>query len=132
MLEQYIFNKISEDETLQELLSAGSDGLHLYPAPIDRGIEFERAIAFSLLSTTDRYPDVQARAVQFSIFAKTHTDTATIAAALANLFNQDNNQSSGGVDVVFSIRVSEDDIPKDLDEVGDYFHRQATYNFKIR
>ena len=131
MIEQYVYDKIEEDETLQELLSAGSDGIHLYPGAVERGVEFERAVTFTLINTGDAFPTIQSRFVQFNIFAKRHSETAEIADALANLFNEDNNNSSDGVDVVFSIRQGENDLGRELDEEV-YFQRQVTYKFIMR
>lgn len=131
MIEQYVYDKIEEDETLQELLSAGSDGLHLYPGQVERGLIFDRAVTFTLVNTGDAFPAIQSRYVQFNIFAKIHSETAEIANALANLFNQDNNNSNDEVDVVFSIRQGENDLGRELDEEV-YFQRQVTYKFILR
>ena len=132
MIEQYIYNTITEDETLQELLHAGSDDFYLYPGVIPRGVEgFDVAVAFTLITTTDVYPASRSVNVQFNIFGARHQDVAEVAQALEVRFNEDHNQSSGGVDVVYSQRVSESDLGKSLDNDALY-QREATYYFKIR
>lgn len=132
MIEQYIYNKITEDETLQELLHAGSDDFYLYPGVIPRGIEdFTVAVAFSIITTTDVYPASRSVNVQFNIFGARHQDVAEVAQALDARFNEDHNQSSAGVDVVYSQRISESDLGKSLDNEALY-QREATYYFKIR
>lgn len=130
MLEQFIYDKISQDETLQELLSAGSDGIYLYPNVVPTGIESDAMVTFTLIGTRDAFPAVQARSVQFNIFTKTHTTGATIAAALAALFNDNQRQSDDGVKVVYSNRESESDLGFNYDDK--YYQREATYGFKIR
>jgi hypothetical protein len=132
MIEQYIYNKITEDTTLQELLSAGSDDFYLYPGVIPRGIEgFDVAVAFSVIFTSDVYPASKSVNVQFNIFGAIHANVAGVAKALEALFNEDHNQSSGEVDVIYSQRVSESDLGKSLDDEALY-QREATYYFKIR
>lgn len=130
MIEQYVYDKITQDPTLQGLLGAGSDDFNVYPMVVPRGVVFDRAVTFTLLITTDVYPASKSVTVQFNIFAKTHTDTVTICEALSNLFNEDNNNSSNGVDVVFSIRKAEADIAFNYDD--GLWQRQATYYFKMR
>lgn len=130
MLEQFIFNKISEDETLAELLSAGSDGVHLYPGVIPRDIEFDEAVTFTLITTNDGFPVIHSRNIQFNIFGKSHQAVATIAQALSDLFNDNNNQTSDGVEVVYSIRASESDLGYNFDD--GLYQREATYYFKLR
>ena len=132
MLEQYIYDKITNDETLQELLAAGSDSFHVYPNVIPRSVNFEQALTFTLIITRDVYPGYVSRDVQFNIFAKTHAKTVQIANALANLFNEDNNQNEDGVKVVYSQRHSESDLGFDFDEGENYYQREATYYFKMR
>lgn len=130
MIEQYVYDRITEDETLQTLLSAGSDGLHLYPTVVPRGIDADRIVTFTLITTGDAFPTIQSRNVQFNIFTKTHMDGATIAAALANLFQEDHLHTEGGVKVVFSQRVSESDLGYNFDDT--VYQREATYSFRIR
>jgi len=131
MIEQYIYNKVTEDPTLQEILSAGSDDFYLYPGVIPRGIEdFEVAVTFTTIITTDVYPASKSVNVQFNIFGKKHADVAEVAQALSDLFNEDNNNSDTGVDVVFSIRKSESDLGFNFDD--NLYQREATYYFKLR
>lgn len=130
MIEQYVYNLITADATLQALLTDGAGGYHIYPGAIKRGVEFNQAITFTNIITNDDYPTIQSRIIQFNIFAKTHTKTVEMGQALASLFNEDNLKSSGGVDVVFSIRQSESDVEVNFDD--GLFQREATYYFKIR
>lgn len=129
MIEQYIYNLITADEALTDLLGEGED-IALYPNSVPTGTAFERAVTFTLIGTTDRFPKVEAPTVQFNIFARTHTDTAAIAKALADLFNQQFNRSSGGVEVYYSQRMSESDLGFQRDD--NVYQREATYSFKIR
>ncbi len=130
MIEQFIYDSIEQDETLQELLSAGSDGLHLYPTAVPRGIDGDNMVTFTLITTFDNFPAIQSRNVQFSIFTKTHTDGAIIAAALADLFNDNQRKTEDGVQVVYSIRASESNLGFDYDD--NTYQREATYSFKMR
>jgi hypothetical protein len=129
MIEQYVFNLITEDVTLQALLSAGGDKYHIYPSVIPAGVVFDKAIAFSVISSNDAFPVILIQSVQFSIFAKKHSDTVAIGNALSDLFNGNGIRSSGGISVVFSIRQSESDLGFDFDEK--IYQREATYNFKV-
>lgn len=129
MLEQYIFNLISGDATLSALLTK-SAVLHLYPTVVPRGVDFDNAMTFTTIGMTDVYPASKSADVQFNIFTKEHIKSVEVAQALSNLFNEDNNQSSGGVDVVFSIRQSESDLGFNFDT--NIYQREATYYFKIR
>lgn len=130
MIEQYVYNKITEDTTLQGLLSDGSGGYHVYPAVMPRGLEPNNILTFTRIITTDVYPASESVSIQFNIFSKSHTQTVAITTALANLFNEDNHQIDGGTEVVFSIRKSESDLGKDYDD--GYYQREATYYFKIK
>lgn len=130
MLEQYIYNLITADPTLQALLTNGEAGYHLYPAVVPRGVEFTKAVTFSLITTVDSFPTIQSKSYQFGIFSKSHTEAVQISQALAALFNGDNLKTSGGAEVVFSIRVSETDLGFDYDDT--LYQREATYNFKLR
>lgn len=132
MLEQYIYNKITEDTALQSLLSAGSDDFYLYPNVIPRSLMVDVAVTFTTIITTDVYPASKSVQVQFNIFAKSHSKTVEIAQALSDLFNEDNNQldAESGVGVVFSIRKSESDIGFDYDD--ELYQREATYYFKLK
>jgi len=130
MLEQFVYDRISQDSALQTLLDAGSAGLHLYPTVIPRGVSFDRAVAFTLIITTDAFPAVESRTVQFNIFTKTHTDGANVAKALGDLFNDDQRKTEGGVKVVYSIRESESDLGFNYDD--GIYQREATYSFKMR
>lgn len=130
MIEQYIYNKITEDETLQTLLAAGSDDFYLYPNVVPRGVEFSKAVTFTLIITNDVYPAIKSVNVQFSIFSKSHVEAVQIAEALSALFNEDNNQSSGEVAVVYSQRKSESDLGFNYDD--QLYQREATYYFKLR
>jgi len=131
MLEQYIYNLITGDATLQTLLSAGGGKYHLYPTVIPNGVDFTNvAVTFTLITTVDSFPTIESRSYQFNIFAKTHTKAAQVAQAISNVFNGDNLQSSGNAEVVFSIRVSETDLGYDFDTKN--FQRETTYNFKVR
>lgn len=130
MIEQFVYDKISQDETLQELLDAGSDGLHIYPSAVPTGIEADALLTFTVITTRDRFPNIEARSVQFGIFTKTHTAGNQIATALAALFNDNQRQTDDGVKVVYSIRESESDLGFDFDDK--YYQREATYGFKMR
>lgn len=130
MIEQYVYNKITSDTTLQALLSAGGGKYHLYAGIVPRGIDITKAVTFTLITTVDAYPNIKSANIQFNIFAKTYTDTVTIAQALEAVFNGDNNKSDGGVDMIFSIRKSESYIGHDYDD--GLHQREATYYFKLR
>lgn len=129
MIEQYIYNLIKDDATLVALLGSG-DNIKLFPAVVPQGETITRAVTFTLIGTTDRFPAFRAATVQFNIFARTHTDTVEVAQALAALFNGDHNQASGGEEVYYSQRVSESDLGFDFDD--GIYQREATYSFKIR
>lgn len=130
MLEQYIYNKISSNSTLISLLS--KDGvLNLYPSVIPRGVtSYDNAVTFSTISTVDVFPNAKAIYLQFNIFTKEHIKSVEVANALDELFNQDNNQTDGGINVIFSIRKSESDLGFNFD--SNFYQREATYYFKIR
>lgn len=130
MIEQFVYDRITQDETLQALLSAGSDGFYLYPNVVPQGIEADSIVTFTLIITRDIFPAIEARSVQFNIFTKTHTTGATIAAALAAIFNDNKLQTEDGFKVVYSIRESESDLGFNYDDK--YYQREATYGFKIR
>lgn len=130
MIEQYVYNLITQDAALQALLTNGSGGYKVYPSVIPRAVNADKAVAFSVITTRDAYPTIQSCNVQFNIFAKKHADTTAISAALFARFNEDNNQSSGGVKVVYSQRSSETDLGFDYDT--NLYQREATYYFKIR
>lgn len=129
MIEQYIYNLITGDSALTALLGSG-DNIALYPAVVPQGATVDKAVTFTLIGTTDRFPNVRAATIQFNIFAKSHTKTVEIAQALLALFNQDTNRASGGEEVYYSQRISESDLGHDYD-TGIY-QREATYSFKIR
>jgi len=135
MIEQFIYNKITQDETLQELLHKGSDDFYLYPNVLPRGEDdFDVAIAFTLITTTDVYPASRSVNVQFNIFSASHAKTAETAKALFDLFNDMRYAESGGEDdtvVIYSQRSSESDLGKPLDNEGLY-QREATYFFKLK
>jgi hypothetical protein len=130
MIEQYIFNRITGDTTLQSLLSAGGGKYNLYPDVVPAGVVFDRAVTFTVILTADVFPATESREVQFNIFTKKTSERNAIAQAIANLFNDDNNQTSGGVNVVYSIRRSESDLGYNYDDK--LYQREATYYFKIR
>jgi len=131
MIEQYIFNKITADITLQGLLTDGNGGYNLYPLVVPRSLTFTKAVTFTTVATNDVFPNVNSVTVQFNIFTKTHTDAVLISKAIANLFNGDNNQlDAGNIAVVYSERASESDLGFDFDET--IYHRESSYYFKIR
>jgi len=130
MIEQYVFNKIVADTTLQGLLTDGASGYNLYPNVVPRSLVFDRAVTFSTISTTDVFPNANSVNIQFNIFAKTHSDTVAISSALANIFNGDNAQVDGGIFMIYSQRRSESDLAFDFDT--NIYHREATYYFKIK
>lgn len=130
MIEQYVFNKVTGDAALQALLTAGGGKYHIYPTVVPKTVSFTKAVTFTLLTTFDAYPAVQSVNVQFNIFAAQHGQAAAIASALADVFNDDNNQSDGGVNVVYSIRKSETDLGYNFDDK--LYQREATYYFKLR
>lgn len=130
MLEQFVYDRISQDATLQGLLDAGGGNMHLYPTVVPRGIDADDLLTFTLIGTRDAFPAVEARSVQFNIFTKTHTAGANIAKALADLFNDDQRKTKDGVQVVYSIRESESDLGFNYDDK--YYQREATYGFKMR
>ena len=129
MIEQYVFNRVTADATLQGLLSAGGGKYHVYPDVVPNGIDFDRAITFTLIVTNDVFPAAESRTVQFNIFAKSAADRHAIGAAIANLFNDDNLQSSGGTGVIYSKRQSESSLGYSYDTK--LFQGEATYYFKI-
>jgi hypothetical protein len=132
MIEQYIFNKITGNTTLQTLLSAGGGKYHVYPNKVPRPIEFEQGITFSRLGGGSGYPKVKSQIIQFSIFARTHAKLGDISEALYDLFDEKNNDSSGGVDVVYSQRQgAENDLESSLDDPN-YYMRVVSYYFKLR
>lgn len=130
MIEQYVYNLIVADVTLQTLLDNGNGGYHLYPTVVPKTINTDIAVTFSLISTVDAYPTVKSVQIQFNIFAPTHQEVVEIAQALNNLLNEDNHKSSGGVNVIYSQRSSEADLGYNFDDK--VFQRQATYYFKLR
>lgn len=130
MIEQYIFNKITQDATLASLLNAGVGKYYLYPAVVPTGITITKAVTFTLIVSNDAFPNIKSVNVQFNIFATKHADAAAIAKALSDLFNDDNNQVSGGQAVVYSIRASESDLGYNYDDK--LYQREATYYFKLR
>lgn len=129
MIEQYVYNRINADTTLSNYLADGSGGIHLYPGVIPETKQFESAVAFSLLNSTDNYPNVRSKTVQFNIFSDTHTRCNEISSALADLFNGDTLKTDGGVKVVYSERDSETDLGKDYDT--ELYQRETSYYFKI-
>lgn len=135
MIEQFIYNKITNDPTLQTLLHKGSDDFYLYPNVMPRGEEgFDVAVTFTLIVTTDVYPASRSVNVQFNIFSASHAKTAETAKALNDLFNDMRYVESGGEDdtvVIYSQRSSESDLGKPLDNEGLY-QREATYYFKLK
>lgn len=130
MIEQYVYNLIVADTTLQTLLDNGNGGYHLYPTVVPKTINTDIAVTFSLISTVDAYPTVKSVQIQFNIFAPTHQEVVEMAQALNNLLNEDNHKSSGGVNVIYSQRSSEADLGYNFDDK--VFQRQATYYFKLR
>ncbi len=132
MIEQYIYNLVTADATLQALLTDGASGYKVFPSVIPRGVNADKAMAFSVVTTFDAYPTIKSQNVQFNIFAAKHADTTAIAAALFGLFNEANNRanSNAGMEVVYSQRSSESDLGFDFDTK--LYHREATYYFKIR
>lgn len=129
MIEQYIYNKITDDSTLATLLANGS-GFYLYPNVVPQGIDFEKAVTFTTIGTSDVYPNAKSVTVQFNLFADTHQGLVELAEALSDVFNEDNNQKDGGIDMVFSMRQSQSDLGYDYDTK--VYQREATYYFKIR
>ena len=131
MIEQYIFNKVTADPTLQGLLTDGAGGYHVYPTVVPRGIETTNILTFTRVGTTDVYPAAQSVDIQFNIFTKVHGQSVAIAEALSALFNEDNNQPlDGGTAVVYSQRKSDSDLGFDFDDKE--YQREATYYFKLR
>lgn len=131
MIEQYIFNKVTADPTLQALLTDGAGGYHVYPTVVPRGIDTLNLLTFTRVGTTDVYPASESVDIQFNIFTKAHLKSVEIAQALAALFNEDNNQPlDGGTAVVYSQRKSESDLGFDYDDKE--YQREATYYFKLR
>lgn len=129
MIEQYIFNRITADTTLQGLLSAGGGKYHLYPDVVPGALTFDRAVTFTVITTNDVFPAVESRTVQFNIFAKKASDRNAIATAMANIFNDDNLQASGGVGVIYSKRTSESSLGYNYDTK--IYQSEASYYFKI-
>lgn len=142
MIEQYIYNRIVADSTLQTLLGKSGGGVHLYPLAVPKGINLDLVfenndkgvVSFSLITTGDGYPDIKSRNVQFNVFSSKHSLTVEICDALSNIFNEDNNQKSGGVGVVYSQRISEGDIGFEFDENDDngVYQRETSFYFKVR
>lgn len=130
MIEQYIYNRISQDETLATLLENVEGGVHLYPAVVPRGANASSAMTFTQIGSTDAYPNVTSVNIQFNIFSTKHSQVAAMAKALADIFNEDHLQTEGGTSVVFSQRQSESDLGFDYNEKE--YQRQSTYYFKLR
>lgn len=130
MIEQYIYDKITGDATLQSLLSDGSSGYQVYPNVVPRGKDVNQAVTFTLVNTSDVYPDLISVNIQFNIFAQTHAKISEIAQAISDLFNEDNNQKEDAISVVYSQRISETDLGFDYD--SQIYQREATYYFKLR
>ena len=130
MIEQYVYNLIVADAALQALLTNGAGGYNVFPTAVPRELSANKMLTFTSISSFDRYPNIKSVNVQFNVFATVHLDAVAICTALANIFNEDNNHTSGGINVVFSIRQSESDLGYDFDEKQ--YQRQATYYFKIR
>lgn len=132
MIEQYIFNKITTNTVLQALLTAGGGKYHIYPGKVPRGIDFQQGVVFSRVGGGSGYPKVKSHIIQFNIFARTHTKLGEVSEALYELFDEVNNDSSGGVDIVYSQRQNaEFDIESSLDDPN-YYMRVASYYFKMR
>lgn len=132
MIENYVYTKITQDTALQALLTDGASGYHVYPNVVPRSVNtFISAITFTLITTKDVYPVSKSVNIQFNIFSKEHTKVAQVAEALSNLFNGDNLQNAGNVQMVYSQRISESDLGKTLDN-EELYQREATYYFKIR
>ena len=135
MIEQFIYDKITNDPTLQTLLHKGSDDFYIYPNVIPRGEDsFDVAITFTLVITRDVYPASRSVNVQFNIFSASHGKTAETAKALFDLFNDFRYEPGAGEDdtvVIYSQRSSESDLGKPLDNEGLY-QREATYYFKLK
>lgn len=129
MIEQYVFNRITGNSALQSLLSAGGGKYHLYPDVVPNTITFDRAVTFTLIITNDVFPAVESRTVQFNIFAKTAADRHAIGKALADIFNNDSLEKSGGTGVIYSKRVSESSLGFSYDTK--LYQGEATYYFKI-
>lgn len=129
MIEQYLYNLITGDSTLQGYLTNGGGGYHVYPGVVPKDLTFNSAVAINLIGSSDTYPNAVSKVVQFNIFAKTHTRANEIAVALSDLFNGDHLQTSGGVKLVFSKRESEVDLGYDYDV--ELFQRNVSYYFKL-
>lgn len=130
MIEQYIYNRISSNLALQTILEKNGGGIHLYPVSIPRGIEFNQAMTFFLVNSVNAYPTIKSVEIQFTFFSKTHEKINEMSQAIESEFNEDNNQSDAGVNMVFSQKRSEFDLPYDFDE--ELYLRQASYYFKLR
>jgi|SRR5690606_16139252 len=129
-MEQYLFERITNNVVLQALLQKSGGGYNVYVLNIPTGISFTRAIRITTINTITRFPAINAVNVQIDIFAERHSDTVKIANALYDMFNMETNVSGTDVNIVYSQRVDESDI--DYDEDDKLYHRQATYYFKIR
>lgn len=127
MIEQYIYNKINANSELVNLI-----GEQLYAVKMPRGVEPERVVIFSQIGGMDGYPNIKSTIVQFNIYARKHKDIAIISQLLYDIFNEDNNNESADVGVVYSQRQGgELDIPTDLDDPN-YYCRVVSYYFKLR
>lgn len=129
-IEDYIYNKITSDPTLQNLLDDGESSFLLYPNVVPKGIDIDHAVTFTLITSGTAYPSIKSANIQFNIFAKTHTKTAEIASALYDLFNGLENQVLVDLGIIYSQRVSESDIGFNYDD--GFYQRETTYYFKIR
>ncbi len=132
-MEQYIYNKIVNDETLAGLLDLGEENIAVYPTVVPRGVEFDQAMTFTTIFTNDAFPNITSVNIQFNIFAKTHAKVGEISRGLKALFHQIENDSVEEVDdvnIVFATRFSESDLGFNFDDK--LYQRESTYLFKLR
>ena len=129
-IKNYIFTKVTGNTELQTLLSDGAGGYDFYVPSIPTGKEFETGMAASILNAPKNFPTIEAYTVQFNIFSKLDTNASKVFAALADLFDQNRNDTDGTITIVASKQTDGGDLPRDVD-TGEY-HQFAVYNFIVR
>ena len=89
MIEQYVYDKVTADPTLQGLITDGAGGYRLYPDVVPRGTTIENAITFTNIITTDVYPAVESRTIQFNIFSQNNSalEAGNLLESLKTMFD---------------------------------------------
>lgn len=97
MLEQAIFNEITQDVTLGGKLDAGGGRFHVYPLHVPEGVLPERAITYNEIDQSLTYPLVRSSLFQISCFAKTFAEAEAMADDIDRIFNDRSEDMLGGV-----------------------------------